>query len=126
MINYTLAEPLVVVTALRSASIPTESNLLPEWYFNGAQYLGLSEITLRDNFPIHNIALNYPVLFDSGYYELVLKYPFESIFENSGCSSKHGSSYLEFLWSAEFLGFEEGYLVLDTATIEVRYNGEIS
>ncbi len=121
--NFTFGETLLRLTAGRSGAIPSEQQLQPEWYFNGAQYLSSPELTLRDHSPFYDFVLQYPVLFDSGFYELVLKFPFEDLMTSLGCSREYGSRYLEFLQSEEFMGFDNNYFLVDTAVIEVQYNG---
>ena len=124
--NYTLGEPWLALSALRFGAIPSESLLESEWYFNGAQYISSSKLTLRDSYPVYDLTIEYPVLFDSGYYELILKFPFEEILRNMGCSREYGSRYLEFFQSDDFLGFQNGYFIADTATIEIRYTGKVT
>lgn len=120
VVNFTLGDPVIVLAAFRYGAVPTEAHLQPEWYFNGAQYLASTEATLRDHFPVLDYHIEAPVLFDSGYYELILKYPFKEILTNFQCSLEYGSWYADFMSS---VGFEDDYLIADTATIEVRYNG---
>ena len=122
--NFTLGDAFLLLIATRSGTIPTEHALVADWYFNGNQFVHRSALNLQDTNPYYGYPILNPVIFDSGYYELVLYYPFEDAMHNFQCSREYGYRYLEFLQSDEFIGLHDNNFVVDTALLELRYTGK--